>query len=313
MSASSVHDVPQATGSQGEFRERLVAAGLLLPSRVPGVTGQGPVFVELRNRLDARLTRLFAPEQPVSMEFPPVEPRHDMESVDYLTSFPQLAGALFAFEGDEARAVELAEQARQHQDWSGHLTPSGVVMVPAACHPVYPALAATPIPADGLTVDAGAAWVFRNEPSDDPCRLQAFHQREVVRIDGPDEVGAWRDRMRDASLALLQSLGLPAAFDEANDPFFGRSGRVLARSQRSQKLKFEILVPVGGDNPTAVASFNAHGEHFAHVFGLHRADGAPVHTACLGFGLERCVLALLFTHGLSVSDWPADVLAELGS
>jgi len=85
---------------------------------------------------------------------------------------------------------------------------------------------------------------------------------------------------------------------------------VLARSQRAQKLKFEILVPVGGDNPTAVASFNAHGEHFATVFGLASSAG-PVHTACLGFGIERCVLALLFTHGTDVSAWPAAVLAEL--
>ena len=310
--AASVHDVPQATGTQAQFREQLVEAGVLLPSRVPGVTGQGPVFVDLRRRLDARLTRLFAGEHAVSMEFPPVEPRHDMESVDYLTSFPQLTGSLFAFTGDEATAVTLADQARQHQDWSGHLTQSGVVMVPAACHPVYPALAAQPIPADGLTVDAGAAWVFRHEPSDDPCRMQAFHQREVVRLDGPAEVAAWRDRWRDESLALLLALGLPAVFDEANDPFFGRSGKVLARSQRAQKLKFEILVPIGGDNPTAVASFNAHGDHFAHVFGLQRAGGGPLHTACLGFGLERCVLALLFTHGLAPADWPAAVLAELG-
>jgi seryl-tRNA synthetase len=310
--AASVHDVPQATGTQSQFREQLVEAGILLPSRAPGVTGQGPVFVDLRRRLDARLTRLFAGENAVSMEFPPVEPRHDMESVDYLTSFPQLTGSLFAFTGDEAAALELADTARQHQDWSGHLTQTGVVMVPAACHPVYPALASQPIPTEGLTVDAGAAWVFRHEPSDDPCRMQAFHQREVVRLDGPAEVAAWRDRWRDASLALLRSLGLPAAFDEANDPFFGRSGKVLARSQRAQKLKFEILVPIGGDNPTAVASFNAHGEHFAHVFGLQRADGGPLHTACLGFGLERCVLALLFTHGLTVSSWPEHVLAELG-
>lgn len=309
--AASPHVVPQATGSQADFRARLVEAGVLLPSRVQGVTGQGPLFVDLRRRLDARLTRLFADESPVCMEFPPVEPRHDMESVDYLTSFPQLAGALFAFTGDESQALRLAEQAREHGDWAGHLTQTGVVMVPAACHPVYPALAPRPVPDEGLTVDAGAAWVFRHEPSDDPCRMLAFHQREVVRVDVPERVGEWRDRWRDRSLALLLALGLPAAFDEANDPFFGRSGRVLARSQRAQKLKFEILVPVGGDSPTAVASFNAHGDHFAHVFGLRRDGGGPLHTACLGFGLERCVLALLFTHGLDLDRWPSEVLAEL--
>lgn len=304
-------DAPQASPAQRELRERLVAEGVLVPSTVAGVTGQGPVFVDLRSRLDARLTRLFADEGAVAMEFPPIEPRHDMESVGYLTSFPHLAGSVFAFTGSELDAQVLGEQAHGHEDWSGHLSPSDVVLVPAACHPVYPALAARPVAAGGVSVDTGAAWVFRHEPSDDPCRLQAFHMRELVRCDDAAAVGDWRDSWRDRSLAFLQSLGLPAEFDEANDPFFGRSGRMLARNQRAQKLKFEILVPVGGEEPTAVASFNAHADHFTSVFGLTSQTGAPLHTACLGFGLERVVLALLFTHGTSVGDWPAEVLAEL--
>jgi seryl-tRNA synthetase len=306
--AASALDVPQATGSQGAFREKLVSEGFLIPSSVPGVTGQGPDFVGLRQALDARISRLVADEGAVAMEFPPIEPRHDMESVGYLTSFPQLAGSVFAFHGDEVEALQLGEKAHSHQDWSGHLQTAGLVMVPAACHPVYPALAHVGVPAEGITVDTGPAWVFRHEPSDDPSRLVAFHMRELVRAGSVDTVGAWRDGWRDRALAFLQSLGLPAAFDEANDPFFGRSGKVLARSQRAQKLKFEILVPVGGDSPTAVASFNAHADHFASVFGL----GADVHTACLGFGMERCVLALLFTHGTDLASWPAEVVSELG-
>jgi seryl-tRNA synthetase len=306
-------EAPQATGSQAEFRERLVAAGHLLPSAVPGVTGQGPVFVDLRKRLDDRISRLSAFEDARFVEFPPIEPRHDMESVGYLTSFPQLAGSVFGFEGKELEALELGEKAHAHQDWSGHLTVSDVVLVPAACHPVYPALAGKPLPAGGLTVDAGAAWVFRNEPSDDPCRLQAFHQREFVRFDAADAVGTWRDDWRDRAVELLRRLGLPAEFDEANDPFFGRSGRMLARNQREQKLKFEVLVPIGGLEPTAVASFNAHADHFTTVFGVTSETGEVLHTACMGFGLERIVLALLFTHGLDVSAWPTEVLVELAA
>jgi len=306
MGASAM-DVPQATGEQGAFRDKLVSEGFLVPSSVPGVTGQGPAFVDLRQRLDARISKLVADEGAVAMEFPPVEPRHDMESVGYLTSFPQLAGSVFAFHGEEAEAMQLGEKAHAHEDWSGHLQAAGLVMVPAACHPVYPALARTGIPAEGITVDTGPAWVFRHEPSDDPCRLVAFHMRELVRAGSVDTVGDWRDSWRDRALAFLQSLGLPAEFDEANDPFFGRSGKVLARSQRAQKLKFEILVPVGGDNPTAVASFNAHADHFASVFGL----GDGMHTACLGFGMERVALALLRRHGLEPSSWPSTVRATL--
>ena len=60
--AASARDVPQATGEQGAFRDKLVAEGLLVPSRIPGVTGQGPVFVDLRQRLDARISKLVADE-----------------------------------------------------------------------------------------------------------------------------------------------------------------------------------------------------------------------------------------------------------
>ncbi|MDQ1687275.1 MAG: hypothetical protein QOK42_250, partial [Frankiaceae bacterium] len=51
--------------------------------------------------------------------------------------------------------------------------------------------------------------------------------------------------------------------------------------------------------------------HFTALHGLSCADGSPAHTACLGFGLERIVLALLAAHGLDVAAWPAEVRAAL--
>ncbi|MGZ4271786.1 MAG: amino acid--[acyl-carrier-protein] ligase, partial [Solirubrobacteraceae bacterium] len=92
-----------------------------------------------------------------------------------------------------------------------------------------------------------------------------------------------------------------------------RAGRLLARSQRSQALKFEVLVPIASEEPTAVASFNYHQEHFAEAFGLVLDDGAPAHTACLGLGHERIVLALLRRHGTDPAAWPAAVRRELAA
>ncbi len=185
---------------------------------------------------------------------------------------------------------------------------SELVLTPAACYPVYPAVGARgPLPPGGIMVDAGGAYVFRHEPSGDPARLQMFHQRELVRIGEPDVVAAWRDAWRDRAIGLLRGLGLDARFDVAADPFFGRSGRMLAASQREQALKFEVLVPIAGDEPTAVASFNYHQDHFASVHGITLAGGGIAHTACLGFGEERIVLALLSRHGLDVDAWPVEV------
>ncbi len=184
-----------------------------------------------------------------------------------------------------------------------------LVLTPAACYPVYPAIAARgPLAAGGITVDAGGSYVFRHEPSGDPARLQMFHQREIVRIGEPETVAVWRDAWRDRSVELLRAVGLDARFDVASDPFFGRSGRLLARSQRAQALKFEVLVQIAGPEPTAVASFNYHQDHFSSTYGIAMEDGdVPAHTACLGFGLERITLALLRTHGLDVDAWPAEV------
>ena len=84
-----------------------------------------------------------------------------------------------------------------------------LVLTPAACYPVYPALAARgPLPAGGLTVDAGGSYVFRHEPSGDPARLQMFHQREIVRIGEPDD-GVRLARCLARPLRRAAALGRP--------------------------------------------------------------------------------------------------------
>ena len=62
---------------------------------------------------------------------------------------------------------------------------------------------------------------------------------------------------------------------------------------------------ITADEPTAVASFNYHREHFSSVYELRQPNGEQAHTACVGFGLERITLALLSTHGLDASAGPA--------
>ena len=57
---------------------------------------------------------------------------------------------------------------------------------------------------------------------------------------------------------------------------------------------------IAGPEPTAVASFNYHQDHFAATYGIVIEGGEAAHTACLGFGLERITLALLREHGLDL-------------
>jgi seryl-tRNA synthetase len=308
-------DFRPGTPDQEEFLRELVGAGYLIESGVPGVYGRGDAFERVRLGFDAKVTEASETESPEHMVFPPLLPRRQMEDVGYLKSFPHLACTVFSFEGDEEQAAEQEARAERHEDWSEYQEMTDLVLKPAACYPVYPAVAARgPLAPGGVMVDAGGTYVFRHEPSGDPARLQAFHQREIVRIGEPETVVEWRDRWRDRSLELLRSVGLDATTDVASDPFFGRAGRLLARSQRAQELKFEVVVPIAGPEPTAVASFNYHQDHFSSVYGLEMGgDGdSTAHTACLGFGLERITLALVREHGLDQERWPAAVREELG-
>ena len=301
-----------AIGDEERFLEELIDHGLLLRTGAPGLYGRGPAFEDVRERFDALVTRTAAPDGSESLRFPPLLPRQHLESAGYLGSFPHLAGTIFAFEGSEGDALEQADRASRHDDWSEYQTMTDLVLVPAACYPVYPAIAARgPLRAGGTTIDAGGAYVFRREPSGDPARLQMFHQREMVRIGEPEAVAAWRDMWRDRALDVLQRVGLDAGLDVASDPFFGRPGRMLGASQRAQELKFEVSIQIASPERTAVASFNYHQEHFAQTFGLELADGGVTHTACLGFGLERITLGLLRAHGLDPQQWPAAVRDEL--
>jgi seryl-tRNA synthetase len=305
-------DYRPGTPEQAAFLAELIERRLLLRTSVPGVYGRGTDFDDVCERVGAVVTRAGASEQPEQLRFPPILPRRDLETVGYLKSFPHLAGSIFGFDGDEHQASEQYERACSHEDWSEFQSMTELVLTPAACYPVYPEIASRgKLAPGGVTVDAGSGYVFRHEPSGDPARMQMFRQREIVRIGEPDTVLAWRNLWRDRAASLLREIGLDARFAVATDPFFGRAGRMLAASQREQELKFEVLVPIAGPEPTAVASFNYHQDHFASAYGIELAGGGEVHTACLGFGVERISLALFRVHGLEVDAWPPDTRGRL--
>jgi len=301
--------VPADYDSQA-FYDGLVRHGLIVPVGVPGAFGRGAVFEEVLERFNALVSQLARDDGAEVFTFPPVISRNVLEKVKYLDSFPHLCGAVYSFFGKEAQAKALAARVNEGKPWGDLLGITDVVMNPAACYPVYPSFSGT-LPEAGRLVSM-LNWVYRHEPSTEPTRMQSFRVREFVRAGTPQQVLAWRDLWLQRGLALLGSLGLPARSEVAADPFFGRGGKLLAVNQKEQQLKFEVLVPVvSAAEPTAVCSFNLHQEHFAATFGIHTADGQTANTACLGFGLERIVMALFKTHGFELREWPAEVRRRL--
>ena len=292
------------------FYKGLVEHGLIVPTRVPGSFGRNAVFEDVLARFDGLINELAKNDSAEFFVFPPVIDRTIIEKTAYLDSFPNLAGTVFSFFGNEREAKALSAKVSEGQPWADTQGMTEVCLNPAACYPIYPTMTGT-LPENGRLITM-FQWVYRHEPSLEPTRMQSFRVREFVRAGSPDAVVAWRDMWLQRGVELLESLGLPAKPDVAADPFFGRTGKMLANAQIDQKLKFEVLIPVISlEKPTACCSFNYHQDKFGDVFGIRTADDEVAHTACLGFGLERCVMALFKTHGFRPAEWPSSVRARL--
>ena len=292
------------------FYAGLVAHRLIIPTGIQGGYGRGPVFEEILRCFDSLVGRVAEPDGAEEMMFPPILSRALIEQVGYMDNFPQLAGSVNSFSGNESQARELSARIHKGERWEDLLGITEVMLTPAACYPVYPTFTGL-LPNGGRLVTL-LSWVYRHEPSEEPTRLQAFRVREFVRVGQPDDVLAWRDAWLQRGLDLLGGLGLPVQSDVASDPFFGRVGKMMAANQVEQRLKFEILVPVISlEKPTAICSFNWHQDYFSSKFGIRNADESIAQTACLGFGLERVTLALIKTHGFDLKTWPASVRAQL--
>jgi seryl-tRNA synthetase len=295
------------------FLPGLAEHGLLLPTGVSGVYGRGAEFERVVLGFDGLVTASVAEDGAEVLRFPPTLPRTQLEQSGYLKSFPHLAGTIFGFEGSESEAVELGELAERHADWSRLQTMTGVTLQPAVCYPVYAVAAADgPLPDCGRLFDV-QGWCFRNEPSDDPARMQSFRMRELVRLGSSAEVASWKEAWVGRAQEILERVGLDVSPAPANDPFFGRTGRMLAANQRDLGLKTELVGTIASaERPTPLASINLHLDHFGVDFGIRGSDGDLAHTACVGFGLERVALALFREHGLELRSWPPATLALLG-
>jgi seryl-tRNA synthetase len=293
-----------------DFRAELLASGLLVESSVDGLYGRSGTFEKVVRGIDDLVTSAGADQHAAVLHFPAVMPRLVLERSGYLRSFPDLPGSVSVFEGDDDLHVGLLERLERGENWTELLTASDVALCSAACHPLYPQCSGR-LPAGGRRFEV-FGHCFRHEPSLDPARMQAFRMHEFVYLGEPDAAVAHRDLWLERSADLLSGLGLAVETVVANDPFFGRPGRMLASNQRAEMLKYEVVCTIHHDaHPTAISSSNYHLDHFGIGFGIESANGDVAHSACVGFGVERITLALLGAHGLDPDAWPLAVRSRL--
>lgn len=296
--------------STQEFRRALLDAGLLVPGGAAGIYHRSFAFESVARGIETLVSAAGQDAERSQLFFSTLMDRSVLVKSGFVSSFPNLVGVLSSFTSPEAELPELLDQIERDGDWPTLLSPNGLALCGAACQPLYPTLAGTEVPRDGLLFEIQATC-FRHEPSDDPARMQSFRQHEFVYVGSESGATAHRNLWLQRGAELLHSLGLDVATVPANDPFFGRTGKLMGDSQREKAAKFEMVAEITSSTPGAISSGNCHGDHFGRAFQISLPEGVVAHTSCIGFGLERITLALLHRHGLDIATWPEHVRTRL--
>ncbi|MGG7101473.1 amino acid--[acyl-carrier-protein] ligase [Rhodococcus sp. 24CO] len=298
--------------ARAEFQRELLSAGILIETDVLGLYGRSGLFEDIVDGIDRVVVAAGPGSAATRLRFPPVFPRTSFERTDYIASFPNLTGAINTFNGSNRDHSQLLADRANGDSWDRYLEPTETMLVSAACHPAY-AQYTGELPEGGVLLDI-YGFCFRHEPAIDPARMQAFRMHEFVTIGDAAAAAAHRRKWIERGMGVLGDLGLDATPVIANDPFFGRAGRMLAANQRDENLKTELTVRLYGDldEGTAIVSSNNHLDHFGKTFDITTAGGEVAHSSCVGFGMERIALTLLRTHGLDIAAWPGSVRGHMG-
>ncbi len=251
-------------------------------------------------------TRLDAQEE----DYPALIDPDVLARCGYFSSFPHsvclVSHLTEDFDAIEAFRAANTESSSLRVPDPAALTHKDAALRPAVCLPVYRALEGTTLPERGLTITTeGKAFRYESRNLEGMQRLWDFSMREIVFVGSARVVEEQRARVVETVCALMREWDLAFRLVSASDPFFATVRGTKALWQRSRGLKYEMLVDVGaGMGPIAAGSINMAGAIFGHAFGIRTHQGETATTACVGFGLERLVLALFSQHGFEPSRWP---------
>ncbi len=275
--------------------------------------------------LHAYFRRLFATlavrEAASSRRYPTLLPLTDMQRTDYFKSFPQHATFCTCLDHDERTLQHFVRDVKAGGAVSEAAAPRleapAMVLSSAVCYHCFREFAGRCLE-PGITTVTAEGRCFRHErgafqPLD---RQYEFTMREIILLgDDPAALVARRDRLKAQVVHFAELLGLSGTVEPATDMFFGGdvSGRARALHQRAMALKLELRVRMDDTGRSlAVASFNLHEDYFGRSFDIRGADGAPAHTGCVAFGIERWVSAFLAYHGADLEAWPRAVREHCG-
>ena len=260
----------------------------------------GPLLT-LYNRVDAIFQNWARNIGADDQRFPNLIALADLKPIAYLRSFPHLATFACSPGTDHetltrfASVNQTASEVRCEANWEA----SHQILTPAACYHFYPRLANQELKHDCYLTTVCSC--HRREREYLPLERQwCFNMRELVCIGNPEAVDKFINESQQRVDWLVQQLGLETHWQIATDPFFDPLQDPKAVAQQIEPVKRELVLTDG----LAIASINRHRGFFGECYGITR-DGDSAHSACVAFGLERWLCALLRHFGEDPKNWPA--------
>jgi seryl-tRNA synthetase len=266
-----------------------------------GFVGLSGPLLALSDAIDRRFLGLAAAFSAEPQEFGPLLSVDDLRRVDYFSAFPHVVTFPACAARDDAALRRFAEANRAGADGPLRVDATAAiqcVLAPAACYGVYIGLQGEDI-AEPPRVVTVRGTCFRSEAEFVPLlRQPSFSMREIVHLGDTGSVARFLEEARQKVTAVAQEWDLPVSVQVATDPFFDPARSPKYLHARLFPSKHELL-----QDGLAIASFNNHRNFIGEAFRITSAH-EHVHTACVAFGIERWVGAILRRHGSDPAGWP---------
>lgn len=238
--------------------------------------------------------------------YPTLLPLDESRKTGYFTTSPQYLMFCSSVKED----IEVMEHLRnvENNDLPNYINQPNYTLSPAACFHTYVEYKNQTVKKAFVTTFNQNVFRFEGRFNwNDFARLCDYHVREIVFFGEQKDVLKLREDVLHASIEFLKAMDIDAQISSTCDPFIVPSMQKYKKYQLNQEVKYELQLNHTEEDTIAVASYNLHGKAFTEPFHIQVESCDNPVTGCVGFGIERWVLAFLSQYGCDVKDWPDEI------
>lgn len=272
--------------------------------------GFGEKGMFLYDYFDGMFKKMALKRNAIQKRYPVLLNVNSYLQTGYVKKSPQYAMFCSSVNDDLADVESLSDRIKEGSG-KNNLKEPDYALSPSACFHTY-------IEYQDCTLDENTLVtfnqnVFRNEGRlnyKEKGRLMDYNVREIVMIGSNEYVIKIRDEILADSKEFMISLGIDGNIALATDSFILPKMQIYKKMQKIDKSKYEMHLSVSEDKEISTASYNYHGHAFTDPFNINVANLEDTVTGCIGFGIQRWIVAFISQFGWDESNWPQIVRDE---